>query len=457
MTEPKRSFIQALLEDKPQPACPPAPAKTTTTTTPYGRAVLDNHCDRMRTTPEGSRDDTMLRIGRLLGGYVGGGEIAYQDAHDQLWEAAVDSGLTEDEVNKIPRHLEYGMREPLAAPNNWTPEKPVTVVPDVIEDEPAGIAAKVLSRSQLHNLPKPQPLIQGLLTQGTTALVYGKWGSCKSFIALDWACCMATGKPWQTHPVKQRRVLYVAAEGVFGYAARVTAWEKGWNAVVDDDWLSFYPEPLNIGVDRAVDELCEYVRRERFDVVVLDTLARCTVGAEENSAKDVGVVIDAMGRVRDATPDRLGLCIGVHHEGKAGTLRGSTAYEGGVDTVFRVQKSANITVKNVKQKDMRDGDSWLLKLATIEGSGSCIIEKAHQFDVEPRDCGEYITHLLKQNGGRMRRVDIDNEIGYEGQKPEDVSPPWSTSYIRKTIDKLAADGILEKRTIEGVAWVQKPW
>lgn len=436
-----RSFLAAIGADKPQRTTPPAPAKTTETTTPYGRAVLDNHVPRMRSTPEGIRNDTLRDIGRLLGWFVGGGEITWNDAHDQLWDAAVDSGLDESEVNRISDHLEYGMKEPLAAPNDWTPDKPVHAVPD----RPTGLRSKILSRSQLRNLPKPQPLIDGLLTQGTTALLYGKWGSGKSFISLDWACCLATGKAWQTHTVKQRRVLYVAAEGVFGYQARVEAWEKGWDTSVSDEWMSFYPEPVNVSLEHHVTELCEFVAEEGFDVIVLDTLARCTTGADENSSKDIGLVVDALARLRDATPGRLGLALGIHHEGKNGSLRGSTAYEGGVDTVFNVQKGSVIKLVNTKQKDARDGDAWLLKLAPIMGTSSCIIDRAHAADVEPTSCIGWILRTVREHGGVMLQEDLLDCLGYDrrtDEKPAE-NPPYEIAVLRRKLGQAAN----EKRVI----------
>ncbi|RDH75924.1 hypothetical protein DVS77_24700 [Mycolicibacterium moriokaense] len=33
-----------------------------------------------------------------------------------------------------------------------------------------------------------------VLDQGTVALLYGKWGTAMTFIALDWAASVATGR-----------------------------------------------------------------------------------------------------------------------------------------------------------------------------------------------------------------------------------------------------------------------
>jgi hypothetical protein len=65
-------------------------------------------------------------------------------------------------------------------------------------------------------------------------------------------------------------------------------------------------------------------------VLILDTFAKATSGAEENSAKDMGPIMAAL---RDIA-DTLDLCvIIVHHTGKDSSLglRGSTAILGDVD------------------------------------------------------------------------------------------------------------------------------
>lgn len=356
----------------------PAPTKTTTSTTPYGRAVLDNQCERMRTTPEGSRDDTMTRIGRLLGGFVGGGEIAYEDAHNQLRSAAVDSGLTEREAAKIPRFLEHGATEPIAAPQNWEPGQAVVVPPDARVAVPAARASQFRSRflspTDISNLPEPEPLIDGVLNRGSTALLYGKWGTSKSFIALDWACSLAAGRAWQGRRTEKVKVLYVVAEGVSGFAARLDAWKTAWHTTLDDRSITFLPVPVNLMTQDA-DLLAAEVETSGFEFIVFDTLARCTVGAEENSARDVGIVIDSMTRIMDATPNHRGVVLGVHHTGKdAKTLRGSSAYEGGVDTVYFVERDHNITLRCQKQKDGPDTDRHVLRLAQVEGTDSCVVE-----------------------------------------------------------------------------------
>jgi RecA-family ATPase len=70
-----------------------------------------------------------------------------------------------------------------------------------------------------------------------------------------------------------------------------------------------------------VGELAAIITAQRYVLVVIDTLARCMVGADENSARDMGEAIDALDRLRRAA----GSCVlPVHHMGKPnGTTRTS--------------------------------------------------------------------------------------------------------------------------------------
>lgn len=86
------------------------------------------------------------------------------------------------------------------------------------------IASRVVDREALSRLPKPTPMIGETLDRGNVAMLAGMWGSAKSFVALDWAACIATGKPWQGRRVDRGRVLYVIAEGAQGLSVRLDAW-----------------------------------------------------------------------------------------------------------------------------------------------------------------------------------------------------------------------------------------
>src|SRR5215217_3573886 len=66
----------------------------------------------------------------------------------------------------------------------------------------------------LEAIPPPEFLIDGYLIRNSLAWLGGKPGHYKSFVAVEMACCVATGTNWHGYKVKQGKVLYLIAEGV---------------------------------------------------------------------------------------------------------------------------------------------------------------------------------------------------------------------------------------------------
>jgi AAA domain len=266
------------------------------------------------------------------------------------------------------------------------PEPPEPPEPPEAPDQPpiSVLLDRLLTRSQLRILPDPEPLIDNVLDQGTTALLYGKWGTAKTFIALDWAACVATGRAWQDRPTEQRRVLYVVGEGAFGFKGRIDAWEVGWQTDVSDSDLHILPVPVNLTNAAEVNNLRALVDWGGYSMVVLDTLARCMVGADENSARDCGIVVDAVTRVLASTPGQRGVVLGVHHAGKDGkTLRGSSAFEAAADTVyFTARDGGVITLDRQKRKDGPETDSHQLEIDPMPGTSSAVISRARSVPPE---------------------------------------------------------------------------
>lgn len=192
----------------------------------------------------------------------------------------------------------------------------------------------VLPRSALAHLPTPEPLIADTLLRRTSAYLSGPPGSAKSFLALDWAASIATGEPWQGREVEQGRVLYVVAEGAYGIHDRLAAWESHRGGLtIPDSGLVLFPEALQIADPGVNRRLVDYVRAEDPDLVVFDTLSRCAVGLDENSAADMSRFVAATDSVRRAMT--RGSVLTLHHSTKASAgLRGSSVIEGAADTIY---------------------------------------------------------------------------------------------------------------------------
>lgn len=236
--------------------------------------------------------------------------------------------------------------------------------------------AAALDSTQLGKLPLPTPLIDDLIYRDTLIWLQGKPGKGKTFVALDMAGCIGKGQSWgdgkQTHA---GLVLYVVAESPGSAARRVPAWEDANGTMTG---VMFLPMAVQFLDEVDLAAFCEYVRRLRPVLIVIDTQARCTVGAEENGSKDMGKLVAALDRVRRVC--NAGVMV-LHHEGRVGEhMRGSNAMEGASETIIRVTKDgAIVTLTVVRQKDADDSDETIM-LRLIPRGSSAIISATGPWD-----------------------------------------------------------------------------
>lgn len=230
--------------------------------------------------------------------------------------------------------------------------------------------AELLDTDGLSKIPRLDPLVDGFLYRNTTARVYGASGTFKSFVLLDIAAHIGAGLPWRGHKVKQGIVINLVAEGAGGYEKRVRAWEQHHGRRMEN--VLILPRPVQAN-SREWLVLTEVCRRRGAVLIICDTQARITVGVEENSAKEMGVIVDRVEAMRAAT----GACVVlVHHEGVQGERgRGSTAVKGALQTELRVSRKGKhleetrITVISDKQKDDEEAHDVVfgLEQQVIEG------------------------------------------------------------------------------------------
>jgi len=229
------------------------------------------------------------------------------------------------------------------------------------------IRAEMLDRDALERVPPLEPLIEDVLNLGTECWLIGAPGTFKSFLALDWAAHIALGRPWRGHSVLQGRVIYMAAEGAEGVPQRVQAWEMTYGQRMAD--VTVLPQPIQVTNTDAWSALIEICAEDRPVLIVLDTQARITVGLEENSNMSMGILIDAVRRLKV----RTGACVLVlHHTGRDGAhARGASALDGAQDTEIRVdrpdKKARVIEVSVDKQKNNDDSaEPIIVELLKLE-------------------------------------------------------------------------------------------
>lgn len=201
-------------------------------------------------------------------------------------------------------------------------------------------------------LPEAEWLVEPVLAEGSIAALIGVPASFKSFIAVEFALSIAAGRPAYGHPVRQGPVVYVAAEGTKSLARRLRGWAEGRDAPVPDRFYLLSQAVLFLD-EGDVDDLEAAIAAldERPRLVVIDTLARAMTGGDENSARDMGMVIAGAERLRaDGTSVLL-----VHHLNRQGGIRGSSALTGALDTLVEAKRvGERVTLVCRKQKDAEE-------------------------------------------------------------------------------------------------------
>ncbi|HZF92036.1 AAA family ATPase [Streptomyces sp.] len=237
-------------------------------------------------------------------------------------------------------------------------------------DPADALLAELLDASSLDNMPTLEPLVGDLLHLDSLARIIGPSGHMKSFVTIDLAGHVGTGMQWHGHYVRQGTVVYLVAEGARGIRKRVRAWEKHYGVRMDN--VLFLPRPVQ-AMGPEWDTLIEAMRRLAPEMIVIDTQARVSVGVEENSNTEVGVVIERMEDLRRAT----GACVlVVHHTGHVGEHgRGASSAKGALQSELHVSKKGDnakniiVTVKVGKQKDDEEGADlqFGLRVITLDG------------------------------------------------------------------------------------------
>jgi hypothetical protein len=233
--------------------------------------------------------------------------------------------------------------------------------------------------SDLDNLPPQEYLIDEILPCGGFSCIAGAYGHGKTFVALDMVGSIACGIPYHSRAVKQGRILFVEAEGVGGLRGRKQAWLAG-RPEADPNMLEEYADLVLKAVQLCepdqLDELLQEIKRlpEMPVLVIIDTLARANQGRDENSARDMSVFVQACDRIRQETGAAVMI---LHHTGKSGDIRGSTAFPGALDTIMLStmnNSKTTITLQCTKQKDDREFGALHFTLEPDENSGSVYLE-----------------------------------------------------------------------------------
>lgn len=232
----------------------------------------------------------------------------------------------------------------------------------------------LLDSEQLNQIPPVEWLLGKMIPANGLTLLIAPSATYKSFFAL--------GCAWELSQ-RTRTVIYVMGEGQSGYADRVAALRAYHGAEPKD--LYFWPGAINLmnGVQSAeVQLLIRQAQDKLAELIVFDTLARCMAGGEENSARDVGMVIATLDAIRERTGAATMV---IHHTNKARSgYRGSSALEGAADSMLELEDDGTglILVRCRKSKDSKEFDPFYMRPVEIpmdeRRTTSLVLERANQ-------------------------------------------------------------------------------
>ncbi len=226
-------------------------------------------------------------------------------------------------------------------------------------------------------------LIEGILENNALSVVFGEPGSYKSFLAIDWGLCVATGTPWLERQVDSGLVIFIIGEGQNGLRKRVQAWEKEKNVSLGKAPVVFSSIPAQILDEKSAKLVAAEINKSikvhgKPKLLILDTLARNFGDGDENSTKDMTKFISMLDKHIGSDFTR----IIIHHTGLSDKkrARGSSVLRAAADSEYMMTKAGiGVKLECTKMKDEEPFSSISLrtKLVTVnELASSLVLERS---------------------------------------------------------------------------------
>jgi RecA-family ATPase len=193
--------------------------------------------------------------------------------------------------------------------------------------------------------PRPQRewLIEDLIIDKSVTVLCADGGSGKTFSVLDIAICVLTGENWCGRKVEKGAVLIIDEEsGNDGLCDRLSRNIIGRGGNKDSDLPLHYIsiEGVDFSDSSHIADIEYYIHKNKIKLVIVDALMDVSIGADENSVKDMNPIFTRMKHIIERDNTNF---IVLHHTEKAGkNYRGSTALKGACDLMLLAEKTGDI-------------------------------------------------------------------------------------------------------------------
>ena len=226
------------------------------------------------------------------------------------------------------------------------------------------------------NAPQQADAIKGVIPSSGIVVIYGPSGSGKSFLALYMAYVLGHGLIFFGFKGQSKFVVYINLEG--SMRTRLDALQTDKKRDIPDN-VRFVTEPFHILED--VEALAADIPEGA--VIFIDTLNAASPGLDENSSRDMGLILEAAKKLQQITK---GLVVIVHHSGKDASkgLRGHSSLYAAMDAVIEVGRNGDSRYwRLAKSKEGRDGIRRGFRLKSVglgydadgEPVTSCVVEE----------------------------------------------------------------------------------
>ena len=319
-------------------------------------------------------DQTTYDVAAYLRTNIGVTQQTSLEVMLEHWNGRCEPPWSPDVLQKKIENAAKYAQEAFGESTPYKEFEPVEISPAITRNHPhddfgpppvAEAAAETKSKYYLEPLNKIRPatnvnyLIKKLLNENVLAAVIGPSNVGKTFVAIDIAMSVAMAKPWNGRKVRRGAVAYIAAEAPGSFPTRLIGYRVA-NKIDPNENIPFFLISQNIDLKSsdkdakaliaAIKEL-EKTQNIKISLIVLDTLFAAAPGSDENSPKDMSVVLGRLHQIRASTGAAV---LTVHHMGKnlEKGARGHSSLNAGVDTEIHVKSGALFIHK---QRDSEKG------------------------------------------------------------------------------------------------------
>ena len=315
------------------------------------------------------------------------------------------------------------------------------------------IPCNTLDEINSMDFPEPEYLVEGIIPKVGLGVIAGNPKAGKSFLALQLACCVATGTPFLNREVLQGDVLYLALEDNqqrIDWRSQATKELLGVDSVPNlsvhtqnSEWLATLK---NGGLD-SIKKWIDDSKNPRL--VIIDTL-QVFLGVRSGGADSYQQDTEVIAPIQEIVMTSSIASSLIHHMNKGGGVMGSQAILGSSDWFMQLQKEEEDTngILKGKGRDIEEFSETLVRKKVNpedkrgyiwDSLGETKLVKGNQETVEVIGAGNLIEmeHLTQKKPIGWTLDDLMAHIGNPNPKTKDK--------FRKRLERMSKKGDLEKR------------